>query len=151
MKPMHSKLALPLMLLLLPGLVACDEGNSRQDLALEYLDYMGVMESIDRSTETMRREYEEYYPDLPGTFWDDPRVSALFDNYEVALLRVYVEALESLSDEELNFLVDFYASEEGQRAVALWRRLDPIMVEASYEAGRAFTEELTYLMEEGIE
>ena len=148
MKQICSRLALPL-LLLLPGLSVCDEGKSRQDLILEYLDHMGVIESIDLSTETMRYEYEEYYDFLPRTFWEDPRVVALFDNYRIALLRGYTEALDDgLTDEELTFMVDFYASEDGRRAVALWRRLDPLMVASSYEAGRTFTEELMYLVEE---
>ena len=152
MKPIYSRLALPLVLLLLPGLVACEEGKSRQDLILEYLDNMGVIESIDLSTEMMRVEYEEYYPFLPNAFWDSPRVVALWDNYKVALLRGYTEALEDgLSDEELDFLVEFYRTEDGKRAVTLWRSLDPLMVAAGSEAGRAFTDELTFLMEEWAE
>ncbi len=137
---------------LVPGLAVADTGKSKQDLVLEYLDYIGVIESIELSTETMRMDYEEYYAFLPDTFWEDPRVVAAFDNYKVSLLRGYTEALtDELSDEELDFLVEFYASEEGKRVIAIGRRLDPLMIAANSEAGSVFADELNYLMEYGDE
>ena len=39
---------------------------------------------------------------------------------------------------DLEFLVDFYASEDGQRIVALGKRMDPLYVAAAFEAGREF-------------
>ncbi len=152
MKTIHSKLALLGIVLLVPGLAAADTGKSKQDLVLEYLDYIGVIESIELSTETMRMDYEEYYAFVPDTFWEDPRVEAAFDNYKVSLLRGYTEALtEELSDEELDFLIEFYASEEGKRVIAIGRRLDPLMVAANSEAGGVFADELSYLLEYGDE
>ncbi len=129
-----------------------ESDSSKRDLVLEHLQYVGVIDSIDLQIETMRVEYEEYYSHFPDDFWDEPRVVDLFDTYKVALLRGYVEAMdEELSDEDLNFLVDFYASKDGQRVVALGKRLDPIMVAAAFEAGKSFTAMFTELIENGTD
>ena len=152
MKPTKSILALPLVLLLLPGLSACDEGNYKRDMILEYLDYVGIIQSIDRTTESMRLEYVAAYPSLPTAFWDDPRVVALFDNYKIGVLRSYTEALDDgLTYQELEFLVDFYSTEDARRAIALWQRIEPTMVATSLEAGREFSAEWTSLVEEGVD
>ncbi len=122
----------------------------RRDRVLEYLQYVGLIDSIDLQVETMRQEYEEYYAYMPGEFWDDPRVADIFDAYKVGLLKGHVEVMEnSLSDDDLGFLVEFYSSESGRRAVALGKRLDPILISAASEAGQEFSAAFTLLVEEG--
>jgi len=150
MRIVPAKFVLTMSLLLVSLSTLASGDKSKRDLVLEYLQFVGVIESIDLQVEAMREEYSEYYSYLPNEYWDAPRVVEAFDNYKVSLLRGYVEAMEEdLSDEDLNFLVVFYASEEGRRVVELGRRLDPLMVAAASEAGKKFTAAFNELIENG--
>jgi len=152
MRNVPSKLVLAMSLLVLSLSALADSAKSKRDFVLEYLQNVGVIDSIDLQIESLRVEYAEHYSYLPNEYWDAPRVVAAFDDFKVSLLRGYVEAMEDdLSDEDLDFLVDFYASEDGQRVVALGRRLDPLMVAAASEAGKEFTAVFTELIESGAD
>ena len=152
MRILLLKSALAVLLVVLSWSAIAERNNTKRDLVLEYLQYVGVIDSIDLQIETMRIEYEEYYWQIPHDFWDEPLVVDLFENYKVALLRGYVDVMEEgLSDEDLEFLVDFYASAEGQRVVSLGKQLDPLTVAATSEAGKEFTAAFTEMVENAIE
>ncbi len=152
MRILAPALVLALSLLLTAPPVSADGADAKREMALEYLQFLGYVESIDLAVETMRMEYEEYYTYLPNTFWEHPDVVEAFNSYKVALLRGYVETLvRDLPDSDLEFLVDFYATEDGRRVAALDRQLNPMMVAAGAEAGREFATVFTYLMENGTD
>ncbi|MEO1201893.1 MAG: hypothetical protein AAFX10_04235 [Pseudomonadota bacterium] len=137
---MNFKSVLTLLsLAILAAAASADEDAAKRQRVLEFLEYTGAIESIELQVETMQMEYQEYYAFLPRDFWERPGVVDAFDAYKVALLRGYVEAMQDdLSDEDLDFLVDFYASEDGQRVIALGKRLDPLYVAAASEASKEF-------------
>lgn len=144
----YFKTTAVLLLFLLPFVARGEAREIQRELVLSYLETIGVIESIDLQVETMRVEYLDYYSFLPNSFWDEPPVEELFDGYKVALLRGYVEAMEDeLSVEELKFLIEFYDSENGQKAIAFSRRLNPLMVAAASEAGRDFTSAFAVLVD----
>jgi len=143
-----SKFSLFVILAALSFTVSAEGGKAKNDLVLEYLDYVGVVDSIELQVETMFLEYRDFYPNFSKEFWEDPRVIALFDDYRVSLLRGYAEAMEDgLSAEELEFLVDFYSSEKGKKVVALGKRLDPLTIAAAADAGKEFSAGFASLVE----
>jgi len=132
--------SLILSILLVTSVGTADSNRAKRDLILEYFEYVGVISSIELQVETMFLEYESVYTHLPRSFWEDERIDELFGRFKVDLLKNYVEVMETeVTDEELEFLVEFYSTEKGKRVVELGNRIQPHFIASAAEAGQSFS------------
>ncbi len=144
MKNFTARAWLFLSLALITTACISDTSKPKQELILEYFEYIGLKETFALQAETMFQDYVEAFDYLPQEFWQDEEVIAVFEDFKITVLRGYVEAMESeVSAEELEFLVAFYSSEDGKRVVELGKRIDPLIVASNSEAGRNFNELFT--------
>lgn len=116
---------------------------------LQYLSDIGITEAVELQVETLREDYARIYTDLPPNFWKDDRVVGLFESYSASTLDSYVVVMEQeFSPEEIDFLVQFYRTADGRRAVQLGKRMTPAFVAVSSDISMEFSEALVQLIDE---
>ena len=114
--------------------------SSQRDRLIQYLADVGITEAVELQTAALRRDYEEIYTELPPSFWKDDRLATLFDNYIAATLESYVVVMQDeFTAEEIEFLIQFYISSAGQRAIRLSKRMTPAFVQAGSEINMDFS------------
>ena len=138
-----------LLLLVISVFAACvqaDEPNKRRTV-LEYFELTGVVESLKRQMETTKTEARGHYAGYPPVFWED--LDRLYDRYEADVLNAYVDvADENLSTSELESIMDFLATEPGQKFLSISKRLQPKYDEATAAVYADWLDDLQDLVDE---
>lgn len=123
--------------------------SGERDRILEYLEDIGVVEAVALHVDATREMYIESYAFLPNSFWDDARIVSLFDQLAADMLGSYVKVMErDLSEEEIEFLIEFYKTEDGRRAVDLGKRMNPGVISDSTGVSMTFSSEFLKALEE---
>lgn len=134
---------------LVGGCAVAPSDQSKQQRITQYLDDIGVVETLELRFDALRNTYATTFEGLPPCFWEDDRVLKWFDDYKSALLQSYIEVVDTeFTDEELNFLVDFYASRKGRRAIELGERTAPAFVTANAAVDVSFSNSFIELIQE---
>ena len=128
--------------MLLEVSVAAD-GPSRADV-LRYFESTQALASIARQVEAMRRESRKLYCEYPPEFWDE--LNELYAKYESDLIDAYVlVAMQNLTKEELDEILEFLQTESGQRYLELTNRLLPIFDQSISSVYEPFVSEFAKL------
>lgn len=125
------------------------EEESKRDRILSYYEVNGVLESIGKQIDGMLAQSKRQYSDFPDELWTDGRLNQVFEEYKASLIEAYIDvADENLSDEELDWLIDYMDTEQGQKMFELNQRVRPLYDEATNSVYAPFMEAITALLME---
>ncbi len=131
---------------------ALADDENKRDRILSYFEVNGVLESIDKQMSAMRAQSKRQFAGLPDELWTDGRLDQLFEDYRTNLIEAYIDvADENLSDEELDWLIDFMDTEQGQKMFALNQRVRPFYDEAANAVYIPFMEAMNALLMEYVQ
>jgi hypothetical protein len=140
---------LSLICIALAQLAFAEVNTEQQNRLIQYLTDIGVANTIELQTEALREDYAGIYAQLPPCFWEHDRVISLFESYKSSILESYVVVMEQeFTPEEIEFLIRFYQTADGRRAVQLGKRMTPAFVAAGSKINQDFSESLGRLISE---
>ena len=127
--------------LVFTGRAAAEPDELKRDRVLQYLTDVGIVRTVELQAEALRQDYEAAYTRLPPCFWQDERIVELFEIWKTAMVESHIRVMHrELTEEEFAFLIDFYQSDDGRRAVDIAQRTAPAFIDAGSEVNRIFAE-----------
>ena len=124
-------------------------GDSKDEKARKYLELYGVVDSINRNTDSSMSDIKRHYSHLKPGFWKDERLDRMVETYKTRLFEEYVNvAVNTLTEEELDELFAFLNTDLGKKFLSIDARLRPLYDGAAAKVNSQFMDSLTKLMYE---
>ncbi len=123
------------------GSALAEPDEQQRERLMQYLTDVGVIRTVEFLAEALRHDYEAAYTSLPPCFWETEVVDDLFVIWKTATIEAHVRVMhQELSEEEIEFLIEFHRSDDGRRAVEIANRTAPAFIDSGSEVNRIFVE-----------